>query len=477
MSIIDTIRNGLRSWIMTGDVDEEVRKRKERLILYQEYYEGNHIRQLRVKPGKYDDNLAINIVGLIADKAVSALVGDPADGQGLTWTFESETVDATPPQIEWLNAQWEANHQQIFLHKNALQGAESGIPAVKTVPDGAGNIRLVNINPLTLTVDTDAQDVETPTAYHIEYNTIENDRQVAHREDTIPNNDTSWLVNTMKQIGDKWEQVGPSVLWPYPFPPLLVWQNLPALDCVYGRSDIENIIPIQDKLNFHVANCSKMSRLFATPQRYGKNLSQQIEVDQNTGRKTLQSGPDEMWMFQGGADSEIVQLPPAGDIPGLIALIGMLREFMFMTAREIDIALIKDKAGALTNFNMKALYRDFLDKLGTKRMLYGDAYTELNRRMLILGGYAGEECVINWPDPLPVNTVEETASVQSALNMGLISKQTAADELGYDWEQESKRMSEEATASQNAGSVLLNTFLKTGGAQPTRQPANVGTAV
>ncbi len=461
MTILDTLRNKLRNWVFGSEIDIEERKRIERLKRYQDYYEGNHARPLKVKPNRFDDNLAINIVGLIVDKAVSSLVGDPASGQGLTWTFPSETGEAIPKQVAWLNEQWEANKQPIFLHKNALIGAETGIPCIKLVPDGAGNIRLINVNPLLLTIETDSQDLDKVTVYHIEYNVLEGDQWVSYREDTMPNNDISWIVETRRQRGgEKWELVGAPVLWEYPFPPILDWQNLPSTDSIYGRSDIENIISIQDKLNFHVANCSKMSRLFATPQRYSKNLSPQMEVDSQTGKATLQSGPDEMWAFTG--DGEVVQLPPAGDIPGVIALIGMLREFMFMTAREIDIALIKDKAGALTNFNMKALYRDFLDKLGTKRMLYGAAYQELNRRLLVLGGYEPETCIINWPDPMPVNQVEETAALQVDMNLGLVSKQTAREIRNYDNEQEIERMATEVATTQNAGAILLNQFFKTG---------------
>jgi hypothetical protein len=136
---------------------------------------------------------------------------------------------------------------------------------------------------------------------------------------------------------------------------------------------------------------------------------------------------------------------------------------MFLLAREVDISSMKDKAGVLTNFAMKVLYRDFLDKLGTKRMLYGDAYTELNRRLLILGGYEGEECTIQWPDPLPVNEQEETTALQADMNMGLVSTQTAQEIRGYDPEKEEERMGEKKGSEQNAGALLLRDFFATGG--------------
>lgn len=461
-----TIRESVRTWLINlldiNDLtDTAARNRIERLAELRSYYDGLHKAQLKVKPGKFDDNLTVNLVGLIVDKAVSALVGDPADGQGLTWTFPSEAmtkgdkeITVVPKQIQWLSAQWEANHREIFLHKNALSGAESGYPCVKLVPDGQGNIRLINLNPLLLTVQTASQDADKVIEYCIRYIVVENDKQVKYQEETKPAQDegeiTSWILETKKQIsGGRWEVVD-TTPWLYPFPPILAWQNLPCADSPYGRSDIEGIVQIQDRYNFLVSNISKIIRLFAHPQRYARNLTAQMEDGQ------LKMGPDDMPSWSG--DGEIIQLPPVGDLPGAMLFLQSLRESAFTLAREVDTTSIKDKAGVLSNFVMRVMYHDMLDKLGTKRLLYGAAYTELNRRMLVLGGYEPESCTINWPDPLPVNEQEETTALQADMNMGLVSKQTAQEARGYNPEMEQERMATETANSTNAGGLLLQNF-------------------
>jgi hypothetical protein len=473
MGIRETVRSWLVNILDLNDLsDIATRNRIERLAELRSYYDGLHKEQLRVKPNKFDDNLTINLVGLIVDKSVSALVGDPADGRGLTWTFPSEDgldedangVTVKPPQIDWLDKQWEANKQEILLHKNALVGAESGIPCIKLIPDGAGNIKLRNVNPLLLTVNVDEQDCELVTGYQIRYIVMENDKQVVYREDTLPANPegTSWTIETKKQAGGKkWEPVGPAVLWAYPFPPILHWQNLPATDTPYGRSDIEGIIGIQDRYNFLISNLSKIIRLYAHPQRYGKNISAQMDNGE------FKLGPDEMPLLNG--DGDIIQMPPVGDLPGAMQFLQSLRESAFGLSREVDILSLKDKVGAITNFALRVLYHDSLDKLGTKRMLYGQAYQELNRRMLALGNFEQETCIINWPDPLPVNEQEETTALQADMNMGLVSIQTAQEQRGYDHEQEQKRMDAEKQASTNAGGLILSNFFKNGGQQ--KQPA------
>ena len=465
MSAKDMLRNWLINLLDLSDVtDVATRNRMVRLAELRDYYDGIHARQLKVKAGKFDDNLTINLCGLIVDKSVSALVGDPADGHGLTWTFPSESGDTEPKQITWLNEQWQANNREIFLHKNALIGAETGFPCVKLVPDGIGkSLRLINLNPLLVTVQTDEQDSDTVTGYYIRYIVTENDKQVVYREETTPGPTSaedgtilplSWLVVTKKQVsGKRWEIVS-TVNWLYPFPPILAWQNLPCTDSPYGHSDIESIIVIQDRYNFLVSNISKIIRLFAHPQRYAKNLTAQM-VDGE-----LAMGPDDMPSWQG--EGEILQLPPVGELPGALLFLQSLRETVFALSREVDTLSLKDKVGQITNFALRILYKDMLEKLGTKRMLYGAAYQELNRRLLVLGGFEPEICVINWPDALPVNEVEETASLKTDMELGLVSIQTVREARGYDNKQETDRIAEEKQGVTNVGGLLLQNFFAKG---------------
>lgn len=464
MSVQDTLRRWFTNWLSVDDLSNTAtRNRMEHMAQLRDYYDGIQPEQLKVRVGKFNDNLTVNLCGLIIDKAVSALVGDPEDGKGLSFTFPSETttkgadgkeVAVIPPSVEWVNGIWRANQQEIFIHKNALSGATYGTPAVKIVPDGAGAIRLVNLNPLLLTIDTDPQDVEKMTRYTIYYHIEENGKETQYKEVTEPTNPegTSWSVTTWKQEGRRqWEQVGAPVLWAYPFPPILTWQNLPATDTPYGRSDIEGIIELQNRLNFVLSNVSKITRLYAHPQRYAKNITQQ--------QTEVEIGPDEMPAYNG--EGEIVQLEQLGDLPAVIQFQEKIQELVYRLAREVDFTMVQ-AAGDLSNYRVELMCRDFLDKLGTKRMLYGNAYTELNRRLLILGGYEGEECTVNWADPLPVNEQEETTALQADMNMGLVSKQTASEMRGYDWQEESERMGTEQQNSNNAGKLLIDNFLKTG---------------
>ena len=444
-----TIRDSLKSWLLdllgVDSVSQAMKARVEQIDEYKEFYVGNQPASLKIKPGKHDDNVTVNLTSLIVDKSVSALVGDPADGHGLRWEFETSSEQA----VNWLDEVWSQNDKEVFLHENALSGAISGFPVIKIVTDGEGGIpELINMESDIVYLETDPQNKKKITAYVIRWLAVEDDRNVAYKEETKPNGDT-WVVDTYKhRSGSRWDLVK-SVTWEYDFPPLLVWKNLPSLD-IYGRSDIQGIIPLQNRLKYTVSNISKIIRLFSHPQMYGKNLSKQI-ID---GR--LEMGPDEMPMFTG--DGTIEQIAPISDMGGALEFANYIREVMFAISREVDTNTIKDKVGVLTNFALKVMYRDFLDKLGTKRMLYGNAYQELNRRLLILGNHEPEICEIYWPDPLPVNEAEETAAVKLDMELGLISKQTAREIRNYDHEKEEERVGEEKLGQDNAGSLLLTNF-------------------
>lgn len=444
MTIKDSLRNWLLDLLGIDATTQAMKERIERVDEYKAFYQGDQPPQLKVKPGKHDDNVTVNLTSLIIDKSVSALVGDPADGEGVTWEFETLNENA----VNWLDEVWSANNKEIFIHKNALSGAISGFPVIKIVPDGEGNIKLINMDSDIVFLETNPQDKEDITGFVIRWLTEEDGRQVSYKEETRPQG-SIWIIDTKRfKGGNNWELIN-SVTWPYAFPPILAWQNLPSLD-LYGTSDVQNIIPLQNRLNYTVSNISKIIRLFSHPQMYGKNLSKQI-LD---GR--LEMGPDEMPMFTG--DGSIEQIAPISDMGGALEFANYLREAMFAISREVDIQTIKDKVGTITNFGLKVMYRDFLDKLGTKRMLYGNAYQELNRRLLILGGFEGEVCTLYWPAPLPENEIEETTAIKTDMELGLLSKQTAQEKRGYDHEQEAERMAEEKMASDNAGATLLTNF-------------------
>jgi hypothetical protein len=175
----------------------------------------------------------------------------------------------------------------------------------------------------------------------------------------------------------------------------------------------------------------------------------------------LDVGPDTLIKLR-GENAQIGVMDFQTDIAGSLLFSKDLRQTLFDVAREVDITSITDKLGALTNFGLRVLYTDALGKCDTKRMLFGEALLELNRRLLVLAGYEGELSrpgEIKWHDPLPVNVIEKFQAQSEELANGTVDKQTIAEENGRDWETIQTRLNDEKAAGDNAiGAALMRSF-------------------
>jgi|APSaa5957512622_1039677.scaffolds.fasta_scaffold12381_2 hypothetical protein len=445
MGLFDNVRDRIIDWVM-GGIDSAYEKRADEILDRREYRIGMQKEFIKTKPGQINDNIVINFLGLVVDRSVSFLFG-----KGVEFDFgEEEENDKAREQVD---AIWADNHRNILLHRLGTFGAESGTVFVKLMPREGLTPRIIALDPSLMDVKTDPNDWEQITEYVIQYKTDDGEgNDVYHKEVTrIGDQPDTWIVETFeKRNSGQWVMTD-SVTWLHEFAPIMTWQNMPSLQGVWGMPDITtSAMDIQDRANLVASNISKIIRVYAHPQRFGLNLG-------NTN--SLEMGPDQMPNFTGtGAD--IRQLEPAGDLASSMNYLMMLRQSMMDTTRTVDISNVKDKIGAgLTNFGVRLLYQDGLQKLETKRTLYGEALCEINRRLLILDGMAEPpECDIIWPEPLPENATEETAALEAARRMEVVSKQTVATRLEYDWEDEVQRLSEEQAAGDNLGAALLRAF-------------------
>jgi hypothetical protein len=131
-----------------------------------------------------------------------------------------------------------------------------------------------------------------------------------------------------------------------------------------------------------------------------------------------------------------------------------LRMSIFDIAREPDISNKPDSVGHLTNFGLRILFSDALDKNDTKRQLYGDALCELNRRLLVLNNWTGEASnpgTIGWGDPMPSNLDEDVRVDTFALDAEIVDKETVynaryKERYGVEWDQIQKNLAKQKVA-------------------------------
>jgi hypothetical protein len=474
MGIIETFLNSIADRLVSRMIDVA----KQPVVNARAYYAGNQPEQLRVGPTQFNDNIVLNFTRLITQRIVSQMLG-----QGVTFDFEGETQTE---QETWLNACLNANKQEVLFHRAALAASLAGTGYLYLSPNGMFGKdeveypRIQLYDPLFVTMTSMPDDFEIIMRYNIEYRSVDVRGKEIGRRRVIEQDDGGiWFTRDYisTNYGARWEltQETPfldkngSVL---SFPPILYWQNLPSIDSSYGESDITpNIEAVQDRINFLSSNISKIIRFYAHPQRFAKMLGQTNKVE---------VGPDEMLNFN-DPNGGMFQLDPLGDLGSSLVFLRTTRQALFDMARVMDIDSLQDKLGSLTNFGLRVLYQDNLAMIGTKRELFGDMLEELTRRLQLMQGYKAIEATIVWPEMLPTDMTEKTASEQALQTMGVISKQTIAANHELDWDEEQARIDKENTQNQNVpnewytetgASAQGQATVQNGRATESNQPGN-----
>lgn len=438
------------------DVFEETNiVRQQAMLDLIKYYEGDQRKPMKLTGLGKDYNVITNHAKTIVDRSVSMLVGAGVE-------FDLPGEGETPQEI-LINTVWDANKKAVLLHDLVMFGSIYGTPAIKIVPNGRtalnGTItyRLVALNPFNLSIFTNPNDIEDVQVYVFRWM----DGDTNWREITRKSDNGMWEIVTEKadrSSAGKWVATTPPVLWAYPFAPIVHGKNLPNAGNIYGYSDIESIIDLQDKYNEAQTNINKILALQAWAQKYVTGGKFPHKKD-DKGWEYIDAGPDKALEISGD-NAKVGILQPSGDLSSSRQFANDLRRDLFDTSATVDAEML-DKVGTLTNFGLRVLFKNELAKNSTKQLLYGDLLLNVNNRLLQLSGYSGEQAdpgIVIWGDALPVNQMESIQVLTQELNMGLVSKETAAEKQGYDWEAEEERIAADKSSQTNLGAMLLNNF-------------------
>jgi hypothetical protein len=419
--------------------NDEQQARTKQIDAAWDYYEGRHKKPLKVRAGQVDDNVILNVSRKVIEQAVSLLFGK-------TPGLEIGDKGDQPEDVR-LAEIWEANHQDILLHNMALQGALTGHVFVKLQPEvapasqGVSGVRFVLLNPRMVSVFWRPDDMGQVTAYTISYT----DGDADFRQDMIDEGDV-WLVRDLrKERGRGWEVVN-EVVWGWPWAPMVEWQNLPDPEEYYGDPDL--VRPeLNDAINFLASNTNRIIKFHAHPKTVGIGM-RASDLQETT--------VDGFWSVPNPA-ATINNLEMQSDLSSSMGYLQMLEGWFFSEHRAVDMTSFAKDLGNITNFGLHTLYKDAMDKLETKRSLYGAALADMSERALALVGMTARP-VVSWPDPLPFNDQEEIAGIQTEIGLGILSRETAASLRGRDWEQEQERIEQEAAAEDNIGARLMRAF-------------------
>ncbi|MFQ5433980.1 MAG: phage portal protein, partial [Anaerolineae bacterium] len=339
---------------------EERRKRSEYITATWQYYRGEHRKPLTVKTGQPDDNVILNLSKKLVDTAVAMLFGREVK-------FELDQTGETEAE-QYLNGVWQANRKRLLLNDIALNGYVTGHPVVRLAPQPEGAPRVINLNPDSLSVFWRADDIATVLFYSLRWS---DDR----RQDIVREDEGWRILDLERERGRDWT-VANRQMWEYPWPPILDWKNLPNPNMYYGLSDLEHA-DLNDAINFVASNILRILRYHAHPKTIG------------TGARATdlqETAVDSFWTFP-NPEAKIFNLEMQSDLGSSLEYLKLMRTAFFSLGAGVDMSHIMSSLREVTNFSIKVLYKDAVDRLKLKRALYGEALVELNRRILELGGF------------------------------------------------------------------------------------------
>jgi len=378
-------------------------------------YHGQHPKPLRVRPGQTDDNVIVNFARVIVDKGVSFLFGQDV-------RFELDETTETEAE-RWLEACWTANRKMTTLQKLALNGAIAGHAFIKIVPQQPYP-RLIVLDPATVSVTWEPDDIEQVVAYRIQYPAIDpqTGKPIAVRQ-LIARDGTQWRISDQRSTENGAWQTVSETTWPYPWPPIVDCQNLPCPNEYWGISDLEDdLLALNSAINFVLSNLARIIRYHAHPKTWGRGFS----------ASQLNIAVDETIVLP-SPDAELRNLEMQSDLASSIQLYQHLREALHEVSRIPEVATGKlEGIGSLSGAALAILYQPLIEKTETKRRTYGDLLVELNRRLLALAGFGEDNrTVIHWPELIPGDPESEAKTLLLWQQLG-VSQDTILQRLGLD---------------------------------------------
>lgn len=406
----------------------EEQERLQRILRAWTAYRGELPDPLKVREGKPNDNIKLNYSRLVVDKGASFLFGKPLQFE----EAEKEKAAFRQPETKaekWLRKAWRANKMVTLLQKGATNGGVSGDCFLKLMPVSRLTDpypRVIVLDPATVKVLTEPDDVDDAYCYIVSYVDINKDKKPVRIEEvTERNQPDTWMISTREVdliTGQVLSQSDAEV-WDYAWPPIFHAQNLPNPNCYWGLSDLEDdTIGINSALNFVVSNINRILRHHAHPKTWGKGFT----ADQ------MEAAADETIVLP-SPEAFLANLEMKSDLRSSIDFYNKVKSALHEITRipQVSTGQVEKMAGT-AGVSLMVMFQPLTEKTTTKRSTYGDMLAELCKRMLELGGFGNDIDVdIQWPALLPRDELQERQVAQVDKQLG-VSEDSILSQLGYD---------------------------------------------
>lgn len=390
-----------------------------------------------------NDNVKLNPARFIVNTGVHYLFGQPFKIQG---DFDNKKPPAWSKDIDKVML---LNRHMMFFQKLAINGAVTGHCFVKILPKGAGPKkdlpRWVVLDPGTVEVQTDDNDLENVLCYTITFKKVVNPyadgslAKVLVVQQIIEYNDAKnvWDVTDRERWDDEnaWRIVGTSI-WPFPWAPIVDCQNLVVPNDFWGLPDLEkDVIEICKTIQRIASHCAKIVRIYGSPRVVveGMTADEADEIDVSPENIVTLPNPD--------AHMKVLAL--SADLTSSLNTLKMVYDGLreMTQVPEIATGRTEHATRASSGIQMAMMFAPIASKTESKHLTYGDLVLELNRRSLVLMGTelpAGTDdpweimdMRIEWPEVMPGAAFLERQTLTVDQQLGA-SNDTLLTKLGYD---------------------------------------------
>lgn len=362
------------------------------------------------------------------------------------------------PQEAWMDECLRCTNWPARLLDLGINGAIYGTPYLRLREADADHAYpyVQVLAPENMTIQTDPLDIERVTGYCYQ---IPSDDPVTHlpgfwrQRMTRAEDGTSWTIVEERASfeGDNWRPVGDPIPWPYPWAPIIHCQNLPNPNQVYGLADVtETLVEQNLALNLSFTASARIERKHASPRQYIKGIPSGTKLNLAIGA---------IWELPAGAD--VGQLAP--EITGESGqhLRAEIKAAMCEEAQTPALVLGRPEAihSDPSGVALKVKMWPMTFKTNMKRILYGALIVETLRRLWELGDH-GDDLIasLSWKEQIPADPLAERNALEKDRGMGVVSLETLASKLDYDYALEQENLAREAEtelASQQAELATL----------------------
>lgn len=319
------------------------------------------------------------------------------------------------------------NRLQELLSKNdfnklarlfVIQGLILGDTALKLGRDQNGNVKIGLVTLLNGTLH-----------YVMEYGQVvawQYEYAIKHQDSTLNVKEVYTKDRVQIYIDDKLVKDIPNrygEFW------LIHVANMPSLkDPVWGESELERIGDTIDEMNSTLSRISAIEDIYAKPRiiasgiRDASNLKQEHNV----------------WSTPDNAELKILEYN-GNVIPSMLQKYEMLENYLRNKCPE----LILNDLGNISGYALKLKLSKLIKKIKNYRSVYFEGIKKLAKLALAMDGVVVDEVAIKVDPVIPADEVEDLNKWLMLMQSQLVSKQTVAEALGYDYNEEARKIEEE----------------------------------